>query len=116
MTKPRFLDDPAYKSLRLGDTEAFRQALAERKTIDFSGADLRGVDFRDIDLSRLVLRDAYLRDADLRGCDLRQVDMAGASLERAKIAGAYLPREIEAAEIRLSVEYGTRLRARPRGG
>jgi uncharacterized protein YjbI with pentapeptide repeats len=112
MAAPRFLDDPAYKCLRSGDLEGFRQATEGRKTVDFTGADLRGTDFRKLVPMNLVLRDAYLRDADLRGCDLRNVDMAGASLERAKISGAYFPLEIDAAEIQLSMQYGTRLRVR----
>ena len=112
MPTPQFLDDPAYKCLRSGDLEGYRQATQGRKTVDLTAADLRGVDFRKVEPGNLVLRDAYLRDADLRGCDLRKVDLAGASLERAKISGAYFPPEIDAAEIRLSVECGTRLRAR----
>lgn len=112
MAAPRFLDDPAYKCLRAGDLEGYRRAIQGRKTVDFTAADLRGIDFRQVEPGNLILRDAYLRDADFRGCDLRHVDLAGASLQRAKISGAYFPPEIDAAEIQLSVEYGTRMRAR----
>lgn len=112
MGKPKFLDDTAFRALRVGDLEAYHRAIEARKVVDFSGADLRGMDFRNAEVNKLILRDAYLRDADLRGCDLRQVDMAGASLQGAKISGTYFPQEIEAAEIQLSIKQGTRLRAR----
>jgi uncharacterized protein YjbI with pentapeptide repeats len=113
MGKPKFLDDPAFKFLRLGEWQRFHQAIEERKTVDFTGADLRGVDFRNVNVSKLILRDAYLRDADLRGVDLRGVDMAGASLNGAKISGTYFPLELSAAEIRMSLRHGTRLRVLP---
>ena len=112
MDEPRFLDDPAFKSLRAGDLDAYHQAIEDRDVVDFSGTDLRGVDFRAADLGKLVLRDAYLRDADLRGCDLRHIDLEGASLEAARINGAYFSDRLPAAEIRMSVEHGTRIRAR----
>jgi uncharacterized protein YjbI with pentapeptide repeats len=47
----------------------------------------------------------------LRGVDLRQALLEGASLGSAKISGSYFPNQFSAEEIRLSVEYGTRLRA-----
>jgi uncharacterized protein YjbI with pentapeptide repeats len=116
MGKPNFLDDPAFKCLRVADLDGYHRAIEGRKTVDFSGADLRGVDFRGADVSRLVLRDAYLRDADLRGCDLRGVDLAGVSIHSAKISGTYFPYEIDAAEIQLSLKQGTRIRMRKNKG
>lgn len=111
MPAPKFLQDPAFRLLRVGEVEAFHKNIEGRDIVDFSGTDLRGTDFRKVDLSRIVLRDAYLRDADLRGCDLRQVDLEGASLQNAKISGAYLPANLSAEEIRMSLRHGTRLRA-----
>ncbi len=110
MGKPRFLDDAAFRYLRLGEVDRFHQSIEGRKVVDFSGADLRGVDFRNVKVDKLVLRDSYLRDADLRGCDLRLVEMTGASIHNAKISGTYFPLEISASEIQLSITYGTRLR------
>jgi uncharacterized protein YjbI with pentapeptide repeats len=112
MHSPRFLDDPAFKCLRVRDLEGYRRATEDRKMVDLSGSDLRGTDLRGIDVSKVVLRDAYLRDADLRGCDLRRTDLAGASLHGAKIAGTYFPDSISAEELLLSLQYGTRLRDR----
>ena len=111
MAVPKFLQDPAFRLLRVGEVEAFHKNIEGRDSVDLSGTDLRGTDFRKVDLSRLVLRDTYLRDADLRGCDLRHLDLAGASLQNAKISGAYLPANISADEIRMSLRHGTRLRA-----
>ena len=110
MAAPRFLQDPAFKLLRVGEVAAFHKNIEGRDSVDFSGTDLRGTDFRKVDLSRVVLRDAYLRDTDFRGCDLRHLDLEGASLQNAKISGAFLPANISAAEIRMSLRHGTRLR------
>lgn len=112
MAAPKFLDDPAYRALRVNDVEGFHLAVINRPAVDFSGADLRGVDFRKVDLSRVILRGAYLRDADLRGCDLRHMDLEGASLHGARIAGAYFPENLPAEEIQMSVVHGTRMRMR----
>jgi uncharacterized protein YjbI with pentapeptide repeats len=116
MGKPKFLDDAAFRYLRLGEIDKFHQAIESRQQVDFSGADLRGVDFRNVKVDKLILRDSYLRDADLRGCDLRGVDMNGASIHNAKISGTYFPYALAPAEIQLSLAYGTRLRVAPAGG
>ena len=110
MAAPRFLQNPAFKLLRVGEVDAFHKNIEGQDCVDFSGSDLRGTDFRRVDLSRIVLRDAYLRDADFRGCDLRHLDLEGASIQNAKISGAYLPSSISAEEIRMSLRHGTRLR------
>jgi uncharacterized protein YjbI with pentapeptide repeats len=109
---PRFPDDPAFKFLRSGDLKGFLQVTENRQTVDFSGADLRGVDFRNVDLRKLLLRDAYLRDADLRGCDLRHLDISGTSIQGARVSGAYFPQNVDAEEIQLSLQFGTRIRTR----
>lgn len=111
MGKPRFIDDDAYRCLRMGDFDDFSRATAGRKEIDLSDAELRGVDLRGLDLNRVVLRGAYLRDADLRGLDLRQVDLEGCSLLGARVSGTYFPANLSAHEIANSVELGTRLRS-----
>lgn len=110
--RARFPDDPAFKAIRVGDVEGYHRAIQGRQVIDFRGADLRGCDMRNMDLSRVLLRDAYLREADLRGCDLRKHDLEGCSIYNAKISGAFFPDNIPAEEIRLSLEYGTRMRVR----
>ena len=77
-----------------------------------SGADLRGADLRQADLKKIVLRNAYLRDADLRGQDLSHMDLSGCSLFHAKVSGCFFPADIAPEEIRLSLEFGTRMRKR----
>ena len=110
MSTPRFLKDPAFKLLRVGEVAAFHKNVEERDVVDFSGADLRGTDFRKVDLDKIILRDAYLRDADFRGCDLRHLDLEGASLHDARIAGTYFPDNVTASEIRMTLRHGTRIR------
>lgn len=111
MAQPRFLDDPAFKALRLADFEAYNRAADGLKQVDFSNTDLRGVDFRGVtDIEKLVVRGAYLRDADVRGLDLRSWDMEGCSLYHAKISGAFFPAKISAQELANSVHLGTRIR------
>ena len=111
MEKPLFLDDPAYRCLRVDDIDGFHMAVINRPAVDFTGADLRGIDLRQADVSNVILRNAYLRDADLRGCDLRHMDLEGASFHGAKVAGAYFPPNIPAAELEMSLIHGTRIRA-----
>ena len=111
MPQPRFLDDPAFKALRLSDFEAYNRHVVGRKQVDFSNADLRGVDFRGVaELTKLDVHGAYMRDADLRGLDLRSWNMEGCSLYHAKISGTYFPPNVRAEELALSVDYGTRIR------
>ena len=112
MPEPSFPNDPAFKCLRAGDLDGYHRAIEGREVVDLSGTYLRATDFRGADLGKVVLRDAYLREADLRGCDLRHLDLEGASLYHAKISGAYLPENLAPEEIQLSVQHGTRLRAR----
>ena len=52
----------------------------------------------------------YFRQADLRGLDLSNCRLEGASIHGAKISGVYFPPELSPQEIRLSLDYGTRLR------
>lgn len=111
MAQPRFPDDPAFKSLRLSDFEAFNRHVAGQKLVDFSNADLRGVDFRGVaDLNKINVRGSYMRDTDLRGLDVRNWDMEGCSLYHAKISGAFFPANLAPQELMCSIEHGTRMR------
>lgn len=110
MSQPRFVNDDAFRALRMGEVDAFHRMTADRERIDFSDADFRGTDFRKVNVAKLVLQGAYLKDADLRGLDLRGHDLEGCSLHNAKIGGTYFPVALTAAEIQMSVHHGTRLR------
>ena len=107
---PKFSKDPMYKLLRVDNVKAFNIKKERGETCDLRGTDLRGLDLRGLDAEGLDLADCYLRDTDLRGVDLSACNLAGASLRGSKISGAMFPRDLSAAEIRLSLEHGTRLR------
>jgi uncharacterized protein YjbI with pentapeptide repeats len=99
--------------LRNDESEAFnREIKGLAAPVDLEGCDLSNVDMRKFNLKNSNLRNAYLKMADLRGIDLSEADMEGCSINRANISGAYFPRNISAAEIKLSVDHGTRMRAK----
>jgi len=107
---PTIKTDPLYQLLRDEQIDAFNAEVAAGAIVDLSDADLRNVRLQGANLHRANLRGAYLRGADLRGCDLSDADLTGASIHEAHIGGCLFPMTINAAEIRLSHELGTRLR------
>ena len=78
--------------------------------VDLSGAQFRGYDLRKFNFTTANLTDAYMRNADLRGLDLSQANLDGASIRDAKISGVLFPAYYDVLELRLSLEFGTRLR------
>lgn len=78
--------------------------------VDLTGAHLRGYDMRKCKLRKADLTGAYLRSADLRSVDLSEAKLDGASIKEAKVSGVLFPRSLPPEEIRLSLEFGTRLR------
>jgi uncharacterized protein YjbI with pentapeptide repeats len=108
--KPRFSKDEMYQLLRVDNVKAFNIRREAGQTCDLRGVDLRGLDLRGLDAEGLDVSGSYFRDTDLRGVDLSGARLEGASLFGCKISGAYFPPELSAAEIRLSVDYGTRMR------
>jgi len=78
--------------------------------VDLTGAHLRGYDLRKCKLHKADLTNAYLRSADLRSCDLSEAKLDGASIKEAKVSGTLFPRNLPPDEIRISLEFGTRLR------
>ena len=114
MADPKPSSDPLYKLLRDDEVAAFNKKREAGRSYDFRGCTFRGSDLRGLDARGLDLRDCYFRDADLRGVDFREAQLEGASLGSAKISGAFFPSEFGADELRLSVDFGTRLRATPR--
>ena len=112
MTQPRQLDNPLYRLIRNEDIKGFNAQKSKDGPIDLCNGDFRGLDLRNLDASRVLFTDAYFRGADLRGLDLRDACMRGASLAHAQISGAYVPEELSADEILMSMNFGTRLRYR----
>ncbi len=110
--RPRFTKDPLYQMLRVDDTQGFNLRREQGATCDLRGVDLRGLDLRGLDAEGLDFCGSYFRDADLRGVDLSGANLAGCSFYGAKISGTLFPAALSAEEIRLSVEFGTRVRYR----
>ncbi len=110
--KPEIKDNPLYHLLREGKIDAFNKKKQEGKFYDFMHADFRAVDLRGIDAAGIDFSHAYFRLADLRGIDFSLANLNGVSLKAAKISGTFFPANIHADEILLSLQHGTRLRAR----
>lgn len=109
---PVIKDDPMYKLLREGHVKDFNQRKAQGESCDLTGSDFRGVSLVGIDADGIDFNDCYFRMSNLRGVDLRNTVMDGASIHGAQISGTYFPKELDAREIELSLEHGTRMRYR----
>ena len=103
---------PLCELLRDEKVEAFNREVAGGVVLDLANANLRMVNLRGAHLRNADLRGAYLRNADLRGVDLSCANLDGASLYQARVSGALFPPDLPAEEIRLSLDHGTRVRAR----
>ncbi len=109
---PQIKNDPMYRMLREGKIEEFNKLKSKGEDCDLIGADFRGVDLTGLNADGLNFKNCYFRMSNLRGLDLSSCNLEGASIHGAQISGAYFPLELEAAEIELSLEHGTRLRYR----
>jgi uncharacterized protein YjbI with pentapeptide repeats len=110
MDKPVIKQDPLYQLLRNENIEEFNE---QRDTLDCSelkSGDYRGRDLRKMNARGLDFSNSYFRNSDLSGIDFRNTNLEGASLLDAKLSGTYFPRELDATEIRLSRDNGTRMR------
>ena len=102
-----------HEYLRDGEKKLFNQLVAKlNDPIDLENCNLQGIDLRGVNLKKANLQNSYLKNADLRGVDLSNALMDGASIHRARIGGALFPINLEPAEIRLSLDFGTRMRIR----
>ena len=109
---PIIKDDPMYRLLREGHVKDFNQRKAEGESCNLTGADFRSVSLVGLDANGLNLSDCYFRMSNLRGVDFRKANLEGASIQGAQISGAFFPNELDAYEIELSLEHGTRMRYR----
>jgi uncharacterized protein YjbI with pentapeptide repeats len=112
MTKPTISDDPLYQLLRSEDIKEFNEQRDKLDANRLKSGDYRGRDLRNMNAAGLDFSDSYFRNTDLRGIDFRKTNLEGASLIDAKVSGTYFPEALSAAEIRLSLDTGTRLRYR----
>jgi len=112
MAKPVIHKNPLYELLRAENVAEFnqRKARGELKEGQLRAGDYRGLDLRELDADGLDLRDAYFRGADLRGIDFRNCQLEGASFCQAHISGCFFPKELDADELRLSIDVGIRVR------
>ncbi|MFK4751563.1 pentapeptide repeat-containing protein [Oceanobacter antarcticus] len=110
MTTAAISQDPLYQLLRNDDVAGFNQAIQQGQVCHLAGLDLRGLDLRGLLVSGMDLTDAYFRGTDLRGIDFRDCCLDGVSLVNSRVSGCYFPPAISAEELRLSLEFGTRLR------
>ena len=88
--KPKISTDPMYQLLR------------ERKITEFNVRFERG--------EKPNLANCDFWNVDLRGVDLSQCNLKGASLHGTRISGTLFPKELNAQEILLSHQQGTRMR------
>ena len=107
----RQIDHPLYQALRDENIEAFNQAREQYSPLpSFAYGDFRGLDLRGLNAEGLDFTHAYFRGADLRGIDFRRTELEGASIAHSKISGCYFPHDLEADEIVMSLNHGTRMR------
>ena len=90
--------------------DKFNELMAQGKIPHLRNQNLADMDLRGFNLRTSDLCGSYLRGANLSGLDLSQAKLFGASLKNAKVSGCLFPKEIPAEEIRLSLEFGTRIR------
>lgn len=107
---PKQVRNELYRLIREDDIKGFNARRSKGETCDMRGLDFRGQDLRRMDAEGIDFSNSYFRQADLRGLNLSTCRLEGASIHGAKISGVYFPKEISPAEIRLSLEFGTRMR------
>ena len=107
---PKQTRNELYRLIREDDIEAFNTRRKEGVCCDMRGLDFRGQDLRRMKADGIDFSNSYFRQADLRGLNLTACRLEGASIHGAKISGVYFPKELSPAEIRLSLEFGTRMR------
>ncbi len=113
--RPKVIPERMYQLIRQGKTDEFnRLRETEKESPDFSGLDFRAIDLRGFDVENIDFSNCYFRQSDLRGLNMKTCIMEGASIHGAHISGTYFPRELSSSEIRLSLQYGTRMRYRAR--
>ncbi|OBS10546.1 pentapeptide repeat-containing protein [Acidihalobacter prosperus] len=92
--------------------EEFNAYRAAGKPCRVAGKDLHAMDLRKVDVGGVDFSDCRLDRANLCGLDMRSCVLEGATLRDALIERTYFPEGLDAAEIELSLNYGTRLRMR----
>jgi len=107
---PRIHEGEMYQLIRSDEFDEFNRRREKGESVDLRGVDLRSQDLRRFNLQDLDLSNCYMRQADLRGLNLQSCNLEGASIHGASISGTYFPVELSATELRLSREFGIRMR------
>ncbi len=107
---PLIKTDELYRLLREGKIDEFNTRKENGETCDLTSADFRSVDLTGLNADGLDLSHCYFRMSNLRGIDFSNTRLEGASIHGAQISGVFFPAALDAAEILLSLEHGTRLR------
>lgn len=92
--------------------EKFNALVAEGKIPDLRNQNMSDLDLRGFNLSRADLSGGYLRGANLSGQDLSESNLSGVSLRNANVSGCLFPKDLPIEEIRMSLDFGTRIRHR----
>ena len=108
--RPKTSGDEMYTLLMDEKIDEFNAKRAEGEGCDLKGMHLRNFDLKGIDTEGIDFSDSSLHGADLRGLNMSTCRMDGASIRNAKVSGTLFPKDLRADEIRLSLEYGTRMR------
>jgi uncharacterized protein YjbI with pentapeptide repeats len=101
---------PKPKILYEENRDKFNASVAEGKISSLHNQNLSDLDLRGFELTNIDLSGAYMRGANLSGQDLSKSELSGASIRNANVSGCLFPKNISAEEIRLSLEFGTRIR------
>ena len=109
-TAPQIKEDELYRLSRDGKIDEFNTRRANGDDCDLQGADFRSVDLTGIYADGLNLSDCYFRMSNLRGINFSNAKLEGARIHGAQISGALFPTTLDAVEILLSLEHGTRMR------
>lgn len=113
MSSPRIPEHPLYQLLRDGRVDEFNRRIETGERVDLRDCDFRHLNLRGLAVKGLDLSGGYFRQADLRGIDFSGCQsLEGASIHAAKISGCYFPSQLDANEILLSLQHGTRMRYR----
>ena len=95
-----------------GGREKFNELVAQSAIPHLQNQNLENLDLRGYNVSNMDFSGSYMRGVNLSGLDLRGANFSGVSLKDAKVSGSYFPQDLPADEIRLSLEFGTRVRHR----
>lgn len=94
------------------DRDSFNEMVGQGRIPHMQNQNLADLDLRGFNLTNMDLSGSYMGKTNLSGLDLRGANLSGVSMKNAKVSGCYFPKDLSAEEIRMSLEFGTRIRHR----